>query len=47
LARKEEVAARCTTGKKVSAKEMRALNIERHDFRGDWNYVVHPRSLNV
>jgi len=34
-------------GKRVSAKEMRALNIERNDFRGDWNYVVRPRPLNV
>jgi hypothetical protein len=35
------------TGKKVSAKEMRALSIERNDFHGDWNYVVRPRPLNV
>jgi hypothetical protein len=34
-------------GKKVSAKEMRALSIERNDFHGDWNYVVRPRPLNV
>jgi hypothetical protein len=32
------------TGKKVPAKEMRALNIERNDFRGDWNFVVRPPS---
>jgi hypothetical protein len=31
------------TGKKVSAKEMRALNIEPDDFHGDWNYVIRPR----
>jgi hypothetical protein len=30
-------------GKKVSAKEMRALKIERDDFHGDWNYVIRPR----
>src|SRR5450755_5086277 len=30
------------TGKKVSAADMRALNIERHDFRGEWNYLVRP-----
>ena len=30
-------------GRKVSAKEFRALNIERDDFHGDWNYVVKPR----
>jgi Rhodopirellula transposase DDE domain len=31
------------TGRKVSAKELRALKIERDDFHGDWNYVIHPR----
>lgn len=24
-------------------KELRALEIERSDFHGDWNYVIHPR----
>jgi hypothetical protein len=31
------------TGRKVSAKEFRALKIERDDFHGDWNYVIRPR----
>jgi hypothetical protein len=31
------------TGKKVSAKELRALKIERNAFHGDWNYVIRPR----
>jgi len=31
-------------GKRVSAKELRALRIERHDFHGDWNYVIRPRN---
>ena len=31
------------TGRKVSAKEFRALNIERDDFQRDWNYVIRPR----
>jgi hypothetical protein len=31
------------TGKKVSAKELRELKIERNDFHGDWNYVIKPR----
>jgi len=31
------------TGKKVSAKELRALKIERATFHGDWNYVIRPR----
>ncbi len=30
-------------GKKVSAKDLRALKIERDDFHGDWNYVIKPR----
>ena len=30
-------------GKKVSAKDLRALKIERDDFHGDWNYVIRPR----
>jgi hypothetical protein len=30
-------------GKKVSAKDFRELKIERHDFHGDWNYVIRPR----
>jgi hypothetical protein len=31
-------------GKKISAKELRNLRIERDDFHGDWNYVIKPRS---
>jgi hypothetical protein len=34
-------------GKRVSAADMRALNIERDDFRGEWNYVLRPRYLNT
>lgn len=34
---------RYPTGKKVSAKDFRALKIERDDFHGDWNYVIRPR----
>jgi hypothetical protein len=30
-------------GKKVSAKDLRELMIERDDFHGDWNYVIRPR----
>jgi hypothetical protein len=30
------------TGKKVSARELRELNIERDAFHGDWNYVLRP-----
>jgi len=35
---------RYATGKKVSAKDLRSLNIERDAFHGDWNYVIRPRT---
>ena len=31
------------TGIKVSDEEMAALNIERDEFHGDWNYTISPR----
>jgi len=31
------------TGKKVSAKELRELTVERDAFHGEWNYVLKPR----
>ena len=34
---------RYPTGKRIPAREFRALKIERDDFHGDWNYVVRPR----
>jgi hypothetical protein len=30
-------------GKKVSAAELKGLNIQPDDFHGDWNYVIKPR----
>jgi hypothetical protein len=35
---------RYPTGKKVSPQELRDLKIERHEFHGDWNYVIKPRT---
>ena len=32
-------------GIKVPDKEIKALNIEKHDFLGDWNYTVKPNNL--
>lgn len=32
------------TGKKISAKEFQALQIERDAFHGDWNYCIRPRA---
>jgi hypothetical protein len=34
------------TGIKISAKEMRALSIERDEFHGEWNYVLRPRTTS-
>ena len=34
---------RYPTGKEISAKDFRALQIEKDDFHGDWNYVIRPR----
>jgi hypothetical protein len=31
-------------GRKVSAREFRALKIERDAFHGEWNYVIRPRN---
>ena len=37
---------RYPTGKKISAQQLRELNIELDDFHGDWNYVIHPRATS-
>jgi Rhodopirellula transposase DDE domain len=34
-------------GKKVSAKDLRELKIDRDNFHGEWNYVVRPRGCAV
>jgi len=30
------------TGRKVSDQEMQQVNLERHPFHGEWNYVIKP-----
>ena len=35
------------TGKKISAQQLRELNIEHDDFHGDWNYVIRPRATSL
>jgi len=35
------------TGKKVTYEQMASLNIERNDFRGEWNYKISPRQLKL
>jgi DDE family transposase len=34
-------------GIKVSDAELAAVNISRHDFRGDWNYTINPKALTL
>lgn len=31
-------------GQKVSDAELAAVNLDRHEFHGDWNYTIRPRS---
>jgi hypothetical protein len=35
--------SRYPKGVKVSDAEMATLNIQRHNFQGDWNYTISPR----
>jgi len=30
------------TGRKITAKEMKCVNVEHNKFHGDWNYVIRP-----
>ena len=32
-------------GVKVSDAETDAINIQRHELHGDWNYTINPLSL--
>ena len=32
------------TGRKVTDEEMKQVNIQRHNFHGEWNYTIQPRS---
>jgi hypothetical protein len=32
------------TGRRVSDAEMKQVNVERHPFHGDWNYVIRPHA---
>ena len=31
-------------GLKVTDDQMEALNIDKHTFHGEWNYLISPRS---
>jgi hypothetical protein len=30
-------------GVKISAAQLAAINLTRHDFHGDWNYTIAPK----
>ena len=32
------------TGQKVSDEEMKQVNLARHTFHGDWNYIIRPKA---
>jgi len=32
---------------KVTNTELNAVNIERHQFHGDWNYTIHPHQATI
>ena len=32
-------------GRKVTDEEMQSINLERHKFHGDWNYMIRPKSI--
>jgi len=33
------------TGKKISDSELNAVNLEKSEFHGEWNYKIKPRNL--
>ena len=33
------------TGKEISVKQMKLINIEPCDFHGEWNYKIKPNNL--
>lgn len=35
-----------TKGIKISDREMADLEIEKHNFHGEWNYTLHPRKID-
>ncbi len=33
------------TGKKITDEELKAVNLEKSEFHGEWNYKIKPRNL--
>src|SRR5712691_4690929 len=38
---------RYATGRRISDDEMKSINLERHRFHGDWNYIIRPHRTKV
>ena len=36
----------CERGIKVSDKELKALNMTRNEWHGEWNYVIAPHTVS-
>ena len=34
-------------GRKITADDMKQVNLQRHRFHGEWNYVIRPRTGNI
>ena len=34
-------------GRKITADDMKQVNLQRHRFHGEWNYVIRPRTGNT
>jgi hypothetical protein len=37
---------RYKTGRKITEAQMKQVNIERHRFHGDWNYIIKPHDVS-
>jgi len=35
------------TGVEISPAELKSLSLHKHTFRGEWNYELHPRKLEI
>jgi hypothetical protein len=33
------------TGIKINDEEMKSINLEKHDFHGEWNYTISPKNI--
>ncbi|MBW6533744.1 MAG: hypothetical protein K0B11_22410, partial [Mariniphaga sp.] len=30
---------------KIKDEEMKSINLEKHDFHGEWNYTIRPKLI--